>query len=789
MLDRMLRIVTLRRSGSRQASVDQPAERFGFDVKTIRRSFLAALIAILALWQPLVSEPLIHAAEITADGAISFDQKIGPLLTKRCVSCHNASDPKGGLNLSSADGLRAGGESGPAIVPGNASESLLWQKVDQGEMPATRQGANGRLSDDEVQLLADWIAAGSTWPPTTTLDPFALTTEDRAGRDWWSLQPLQTPTMPHIRHSELVKTPVDAWIFDKLEREGKKLAPVADARTLIRRLYFDLLGIPPTYEQVEAFAADGSPLAYEQLVDELLASPRYGERWGRYWLDVVRFAETCGYERDQIKPNIWRYRDWVIQALNDDMPYDQFVTEQLAGDEVIWRNESTVIATGMIRAGTWNDEPNDPADYLYERLEDMVHTTTSAFLGLTVKCARCHDHKFDPIRQTDYYRVGSFFWAGYLGQGNLGGPSKDELGYDVFGWTDRNREVEPIHLLRAGQRTSPGAEIEPGFLSAIPQLDRPLVASPEGSRTTHRRLQFAQWLTDEQNPLTARVMVNRLWQYHFGEGIVRTPNNFGLKSDPPTHPELLDWLATELMRGDWQLKRIHRLILLSATYRQASIHPEQSVNEQSDFANRTWWHFPRRRKDAESLRDSLLSSSGQLQLQMGGPSFYPHMSDEALEGLSRKGNDWQESPVDQQARRSVYMMTKRSRLLPLMTTFDFSDTTLSCAQRDVTTVAPQALAMLNNDFVHAQSMLLARRVLRSTEQDLTAQIDCAWRFALGRRPTPIERAAAQDHIRIQTTSFSARSQDSLPDHLSAEQMALASLCHVLLNTNEFLYVD
>lgn len=785
MLDRRTRF-TLRfrtwRFGPARAMPVSPSEtQQAFGSITLARRLLSRFVVSLLF-------TLLLDVDVT-QAEVRFEQSVGPLLTKRCVSCHNATDPKGGLNLTTSQGLQAGGDSGPAIVPGDAAASLLWQKVDSGEMPASGQDTTDRMPDEEIQILAEWIHAGAVWPSDQTLDPFAHSTADRAGRDWWSLQPVQLAPWPKIRSTDRIQTPVDAWILQRLEADHRQLAPPADARTLIRRVYFDLHGLPPTYEQVEAFAADRSPAAYEKLVDQLLASPRYGERWGRYWLDVVRFAETCGYERDQIKPNIWRYRDWVIQALNHDMPYDQFVTEQLAGDEVPWRSESTVIATGMLRAGTWNDEPNDPADYLYERLEDMVHTTTSAFLGLTVKCARCHDHKFDPIQQTDYYRMGSFFWAGYLGQANLGGPTKDELGYDVFGWTDRQRDVEPIRLLRAGQRTNPGDEIAPGFLSAIPRLDRPVESPPETSRTTHRRLQLAQWLTDHQNPLTARVIVNRIWQYHFGEGIVRTPNNFGLKSDPPTHPELLDWLASELIRADWQFKPIHRMILLSATYRQASIHPDHEVYSQSDFANRTLWHYPRRRRDAESLRDSLLSSSGQLQLQMGGPSFYPHMSAEALEGLSRKGNDWQESPADQQARRSVYMMTKRSRLLPLMTTFDFSDTTLSCAQRDVTTVAPQALAMLNNDFVHEQSLLLARRVLRTAGANEQSQVDCAWRFALGRSPTAAEQDAAADHLKLQAELFAVNAAATLPANLSAEQMALASLCHVLLNTNEFLYVD
>ena len=497
----------------------------------------------------------------------------------------------------------------------------------------------------------------------------------------------------------------------------------------------------------------------------------------------MRYAETCGYERDQLKPNIWRYRDWVIRAFNSDMPYDRFVLDQLAGDEAPHRDEQSLIATGMLRAGTWNDEPNDPADYLYTRLEDMVHTTSSAFLGLTVKCARCHDHKFDPIRQTDYYRTASFFWAGYMGQANLGGPSKEQLGLDVFGWTDKAREVEPIRLLIKGERHRPGKIVAPGFLSAVPTLDKPLTDPPADSQTTHRRLQLARWITDRRNPLTARVMVNRIWQHHFGQGIVRTPNNFGFKGAAPTHPQLLDYLASECIQGRWQMKRLHKMIMTSATYRQSSQHPRHASHAERDFLNHLWWRYSRRRLDAEALRDSILTVSGQLNRTMGGPSFYPQMSAEALEGLSRKAKAWSTSPTAERSRRSIYMMAKRSRLLPLMTTFDAPDTTLPCGQRDVTIVAPQALALLNNHFVHQQSAAMARRIAAESD-DPKLQIHQAWRLAFARTPTHAELTAATTHLKTQRQHFGQQEQNNAP-----ELLALASLCHVLINANEFIYID
>ena len=700
-----------------------------------------------------------------------FNRDIAPLIAKRCLECHNKRDLKGDINLTTEVGFTKGTENG----------RLALELVTKGEMPPKVKGQQQKLPDAEIALLKRWVNAGVAWPSGRVLDPYESTTDVRGGRDWWSLQPVVRPAVPR-----LAKHPVDAFIAAKLAKESMVSAVRAGRRTLVRRAYFDLTGLPPTPEQVEQFIRDPAPDAWPRLIDRLLASPRHGEHWARYWLDLVRFAETDGYERDKLKPNIWRYRDWVINAFNSDMPYTQFVAEQLAGDEVPNRTEQSVVATGMIRAGTWNDEPNDPNDYLYTRLEDMVHTTTSAFLGLTVKCARCHEHKFDPIPQNDYYRIASFFWAGHMGQANQGGPTTKALGYEAYGWTDKSSNPPPIRLLLNGERHKPGPEIAPGFLSAVNALDKPLAPPPPGSKTTQRRLQFARWITNEQNPLTARVMVNRLWLQHFGQGLVRSPNNFGFKGELPTHPGLLDWLASEFMRPTvdagpaWTLKRIHKLIMTSSTYRQRSVHPHETQYSQRDFLNRNLWKFNRRRISSESLRDAMLAVGGRLNMRMGGPSFYPGMSAEALEGLSRKAGDWKSSPADERSRRSIYMMTKRSRLLPLMTTFDFSDTTASCGQRDVTTVAPQALALLNNQFTHAQSEALAKR-LAGHAAGTVEQVKLAWQLAFGRNPSDGELGQAENHLHEQRQHFDGRNN---PGHL-----ALASLCHVLLNCNEFIYVD
>ena len=712
-----------------------------------------------------------------------FEQDIAPLFSSQCIECHNSQDLKGELDLTSKSGFDRGGESGEIFDSISPESSLLLKMLQEGRMPPKERGRSRALPSKEIAQIQDWLQSGAPWTGKS-LSRFDHTTSTRAGRDWWALRPVVRPALPSGTPSH----PVDSFIHKQLQAHQFTPSSPATKRQLIRRVSFDLIGLPPTMEEIIDFEEDKHPDAYERLLDRLLSSPHYGERWGRYWLDVIRFAETDGYERDRPKPNAWRYRDWVINAFNEDLPYSSFITDQLAGDEKEQSDEQSVIATGMLRMGTWNDEPNDPADYVYERLEDMVHTTSSAFLGLTIKCARCHDHKFDPIQQADYYRVASYFWAGYIGQGNQGGPSQEQLGYDnVYGWTDKGRSVQPIRLLINGERHKPGQEIPPQYPSFLPTLDLKFELPPKDSKTSRRRLQFAQWISHPNNPLTPRVLVNRIWKQHFGNGLVRTPNNFGFKSDPPTHPELLDWLAAELVHPSlnagvpWTMKRLHKIIMTSETYQQSSLHANEA--EQKDSENRMLWRFPRLRLDAEALRDAMLVTSGALNPAMGGPSFFPRMSKEALEGLSRKEAAWQESKPTDRARRSVYMMTQRSRLLPLMTTFDFTETTSTCAKRNVTTVAPQALALLNNEFVHEQSAAMAHRVRSEASSSTQDQIELAWEYALQRAPTPKETEQANAHILQQLAHYT---KNEVKD---AEQRALASLCHVLLNTNEFIYLD
>lgn len=717
-------------------------------------------------------------AQTILASASDFEREVAPLLVLRCLECHNPVDPSGGLDLSNHTSMVRGGESGSPIAV-EFESSLLLQRVTHGEMPPEKNGKSQALSDEEQSILREWIKAGASWPNGRELDPYERTTVKRGGRDWWAWQPIAPPVAKAATTSDAI----DSIIRDSLKAQNLSPAPPADRRTLLRRLSFDLIGLPPTPEDIAAFEQDAAPNAYERIVDQLLASKHFGERWARHWLDLARFAETNGYERDEVKPYAWRYRDWVIEAMNADMPYDQFVTEQLAGDEIPNRSQSSVIATGFLRLGTWDDEPNDPREYQYDRLEDMVHTTTTAFLAMTVKCARCHDHKFDAIPQTDYYRIASSFWGGPVAQRNRewnGGPSKEELGFDVLGWTDLTNNPPELRLLAKGDVHRPLQVVAPGSLTGSREIACTFESPLPDSKTSTRRLQLARWIVDKRNPLTARVVANRLWQHHFGEGLVRTPDNFGFLGSPPTHPELLDLLASELMAGEWRLKRIHKMIVMSKTYCQSSIHPSAKSYSDLDAANRYWWRAERRRLDAEQLRDSLLTCSGRLDRSMGGPSFKAPISDEALEGLSRKGDAYKASPADESRRRGVYMFSKRSLAVPMMAVFDSCDTTAPTGRRDVSTVAPQALTLLNNEWVHGESQAMAERVLASC-LDREQRISAAWRIVLSREPTDRERLASMDFItRLQTSGIAGDNADLL---------AFAALCHTIVNTNEFIYLD
>jgi hypothetical protein len=589
-------------------------------------------------------------------------------------------------------------------------------------------------------------------------------------RAHWSFQPIRKSAVPAVNDTAWVRNPIDAFIRAGLEENGWRRADEVEPRVLIRRLYFDLLGLPPPPEEIDAFlrACGSNPhadsqskitnqkskidKAYAALVDRLLASPQHGERWGRHWLDVVRYAETSGYERDAVKPNVWRYRDYVIRAFNDDKPFDRFIVEQLAGDELSDMNAETLIALGFNRLGPWDDEPADPQEDRFDQLDDLVNTTSLAFLGLTLSCCRCHDHKFEPLTMHDYYRMVAIFnplERPRNGRTELDLPVGTRAELKREAQRDRKiaalvRDAKPnpkgkglppetaaeiarleretpslprgyflreqtqppdTHLLIRGKAARPGPKVGPGLPTVL--VNKQLVFPAPDGGTSRRRLTLARWIASPDNPLTARVIVNRVWQWHFGEALVRTPNDFGVMGAGPTHPELLDWLAATFIENGWSLKKLHRLIVTSSTYRMSK--RSNAAYAADDPENLLLWRFPRRRLEVEAIRDAVLSVSGRLNPALYGPSTYPEVPKEALAGNSDPDKIWKPFNETEASRRTVYAHIKRSFVVPLLETLDLCDTTRPADQRQVTTVAPQALMLFNGDFVNRQAKHFAER--------------------------------------------------------------------------------
>ena len=973
-----------------------------------------------------------------------FDREVAPLLVRRCFDCHNATDAKGSLNLTTAKSATAGGDSGAGLVAGKVDDSLLWQRVRDDEMPPKKP-----LTAAEKSVLKRWIAGGAKWG-TDPIDPYAFTTEARAGNDWWSLQPVRRPAIPG-ENSDGSSSPIDRLIRAGLKAKGLTASPEADRRTLVRRLSFDLLGLPPTTEQVAEFEADASPDAYERLVDRLLASPHYGERWARHWLDVIRFGESQGFERDKLRPNAWRYRDWVVGALNDDMPYDEFARLQLAGDVLRPDDAAAIVATGFLVVGPYDEVGQTQQSEAMRKvvqqdeLEDLLGATGQTFLGLTVNCARCHDHKFDPVRQIDYYRMGAALagvkhgerglsgerilaegternaaltarfdalrgrlknlekdvrtkilaerkvnivrtqpvapiarWdfqdgfrdsigtlhgtardgakvdAGRLvldGKGyvtteplprdlrektlevwvqladveqrgggaitiqsldgstfdsivfgerepgcwmagsnfflrseSFHGPSESEaarrlvhvaLVYSadgtiaayrdgqiygkpykskglqkftagecqiVFGLrhgpaggnkhlrgtidraqlydraltpeeiaasanviTDfvspeaiverlspaRRQERERLHfeiaqlerqrvraatavtyavkpaapqathVLRRGNPAEPLDAVTPGGVAALRGPSSELGLATDAPDAL-RRQALAGWITDRRQPLFARVLVNRLWHYHFGVGIVETCNDFGFNGARPTHPELLDWLADEFVRHDFQIKPIQRLIVTSATYRQAS--RERPEAQRVDAGNRLLWRRSPQRLEAEAIRDAMLAATGDLNEQLGGPGF----EDFTTFNANSQFYVMVDAFGDTFHRRSLYRTWVRSGRSPFLDVFDCPDPSTLTPQRAVTTTPLQALSLLNNSFVLRTAERLAERLAREAGSDATRQVTHGCRLLFGRE-------ASKDELEI------------LPAFVAKH--GLPALCRVWLNSSEFVQVD
>ena len=862
-----------------------------------------------------------------------FIEKVKPLLESRCVSCHGTDKVKGGLRLDSRAAALKGGDAGPALIPGKPADSLLLQAVMHSkkdlEMPPKE-----KLTTNDVAVLKRWIEDGAPWPATVTnvaATTAQLKTGERIGDAWhdprnpivrifggqrldlWSLKPVkrvEPPRMaslerrlaasraltkagmisdsrrPALQQPQPVRNPIDNFIFAKLAEKRLHSSPEADRRTLARRLYFDLIGLPPTPEEMNEFLSDKRRDAYERLVDKLIASSRYGEHQARLWMDVVRYSDSNGFDWDEFRPKAWRFRDYLVRSFNNDKPFDRLIREHLAGDELLEgapKNETeqdALIATSFLRmgpqdnsAGAFNEQDRSRA----ELMADLTETTASAFLGLTMSCNRCHDHKYDPLSQADHYRMRAFFepvkFADDLpldlgpeqeairaqnrsldakikpllaerdallaevkkklrdqkaaklaseDQTLLQIPKEqrtndlkakveavekkvevkdkevqaafteeqkkqnESLGKQIDGlkkekrsftlallMTDNAEKVPVTKVLFQGNHKDARETVVPGFISAL-DPNPAEIRKPRNPKTTGRRSTLAEWIASTNNPLTARVFVNRVWQQHFGQGLVATPNDFGLAGSRPSQPELLDWLAAEFMHSGWSVKSLHRLIVTSATYRQSS-----SVNGRPstlDPENTLLWRQNIRRLSAEQLRDSLLAVSGTLKLDhAGGPPIWPELPPEILQANpaflddnAEKTKAWYPSPKTNQTVRSLYLIQKKTVRVPFMETFDLPENSISCARRTESIVAPQALSLLNSALTIEASGALAERVAREAGEDKGKQIVRLFDLTQQRSPAKEELAACFQLL---------------------EQRNLTELCRALLNVNEFVYVD
>jgi hypothetical protein len=823
------------------------------------------------------------------------------ILNAKCLGCHGddpKAKPKGGLDLRTREGALKGGENGTALVPGDPAKSPLhvaatWEVEDLRMPPKARD----RLTKDEIGILGRWIAAGAAWP------------RKDAGIDWgaykpedvWAFRPLARPEIPPG-----ASNPIDAFLGARLRTAGIAPAPAAERSVLLRRLSFDLTGLPPTPEDL----ADEAPGWYERAVERLLASPRYGEQWARHWLDVVRYADTAGFSNDAERPNAWRYRDYVIRSFNRDLPFERFIEEQIAGDEIAPRDPERLVATGFLRMGPWEHTGMSvAAETRQQFLDDVTHSVAATFLGLTMRCARCHDHKFDPLPTRDYYRLQAVFAPTHFeearaeflpdehregfeelraraerqlkeARGKIAalraknkaaldaaaippaerskkedvGLSADEISFRKM-WQKhveiRERErmrTEPlaftvyngssngysthktsnrrpalmgplpeVRILRGGALDSPGDAVEPGTPQAVGAPGR-IPESADG-----RRLALARWIADPANPLTARVIVNRIWQHHFGgKGLVATPNNFGRMGRRPSHPELLDWLAGTFLAEGGSFKALHRRILLSDAYRRSSDPGEEA--RAKDPSNDLLSHYPARRLAAEELRDAMLSLSGELVAVAGGPPVFPEIHWEvALQPRHIMGSvapAYQPSPRPQQRhRRTIYAFRERTLADPLLEVFNRPGTELSCERRDDTTVTPQAFALFNGAFPHDRALALALRIAKDADP-----LDLLFRLAYARPVGAAERARLEAHVAEMTAHHRTHppvrhepprvvkrrmveeltgepvswtehldlmesfQPDLKPWDVSPEIRALAEVCLVVLNSNEFLYV-
>ncbi len=815
--------------------------------------FGALLLIVLAADEPARTAPA------TADQLRFFETSVRPVLVEHCWKCHGSKKQWAGLRLDSRDALMRGGDSGAAIVPGEPNKSLLIRAV-RHEDENLKMPEEGKLSDRQIADLVRWVEMGAPFPEssktkTRTRDP-----------QHWAFQPPQGQPLPPVKNEAWAATAVDKFVLSKLEAAGITPAEKADKRTLIRRVTFDLTGLPPTLAEIEAFLADERADAFAQLVERLLASPAYGEKWGRHWLDVARYADSNGLDENIAHGNAWRYRDHVVAAFNRDQPFDRFLAEQLAGDLLPADSEAQrheqLIATGFLSIGPKVLAEVDQAKMRMDIVDEQLDTIGRAFLGLTLGCARCHDHKFDPIDAADYYGLAGILkstktmdtytkvakWhenelssatltamrAEYESQlaakkraveefiteadkqvreklaaeGNDKPPEKLEPLYPDATKAELTKLREALATLEKNPPDYPAAmgvsEDEITDLAihlrgnplklgdVIPRRTPPALRGPQSppfSKSASGRLELARWLTDPKHPLTARVFVNRVWRWHFGTGLVRTTDNFGLLGEQPSHPELLDWLAVNFMKSGWSVKWLHRQLLLSATWQQSSQLQVLNVKDDEsnlapnnrhlalDADNRLFGRANVRRLEAEEVRDSLLSVSGQLDSSFGG----------SMLTVKNRGYLFDHTSIDKtdynSRRRSLYLPIIRNHVFDLFQLLDFPDPAVPAGDRATTTVAPQALLMLNSDFVmQSADELAARQLVESSDDD--QRLTRLYVLAYGREPSVDERSANR--------TFIAKIEQSLvttePNEDNRRQQAWSVLCHVTLAANEFIYV-
>lgn len=694
--------------------------------------------------------------------AVDFVRDVQPLLKARCFKCHGAETQKGGLRLDVRARALTGGDSGTAIVAGQSGTSPLVERISSSDPAEMMPPAGERLTAAQVELIKKWIDQGACWP------------DDAAGKlelvKHWSFQPIVRPRVPDVRSNGWVTNPIDAFVLSRLEKVGVAPSPAADRRTLLRRLSLDMIGLAPTPEETKAFLADESPEAYESLVDRLLRSAHFGERWARHWLDLARYGDSHGYENDGPRPQAHLFRDWVIAAYNNDLPFDQFTIEQLAGDLLPKPTRDQLIAAGFHRnAIEHNSGEKVQEEYRIKTVKDRAETTANVWLGLTLGCCQCHSHKFDPLTQTEYYGMFAFF------------NNSDDCEQDGVRTTKPAKRSSHLHL--RGDFLKLGPEVAPHTPAALPPL------KPRGAIAD--RLDLARWLVDPANPLTPRVTVNYYWQHLFGQGLVTTSEDFGVKGDPPTHPELLDWLAKEFVSSGSSPKALIRLIVCSATYRQSSAG--RTDLQSKDPLNALLARQNRFRVEAEIMYDLAMQASGKLNLQVGGPAIQPQFPAGVAKLPIRNESLMDATKGPEQYRRGIYIHVQRTFQHPLLATFDACDGNQSCARRDRSNTPLQALTLLNDPVYRRCARDLAERLLAERAKSVSERIERAFDICLSRPPTAAERQVLETLLQKQGEHYTKKPEEAKriwgeksPTNGSfAEGASWINLAGTLLNLEEF----